>query len=65
MPKHPDEEPRPTCPECGRVVNPHTCVPYAVPKRTEHRLVAGIYCCEAHLMLAMERGYPKDRARRA
>jgi hypothetical protein len=55
MPK----EPRPTCPECGEVVDPRTCI--SVNEREDpafNRTLAGIYCSQDCAIDAVDRGRP-------
>jgi len=61
----PDQNPRPTCPECGRTVHPTVAFPYGIAKSMRERVLEGIYCKADHLLDAIKRGYPRDRARRA
>ena len=60
------EEPRPTCPECGKTVHPERAVPYNVDitKPVSHMLT-GIYCSSDCVLDAHRRGYPGERARRS
>ena len=53
-------EPRPTCPECGRVVVPSRAVPCG--GRAKFAL-HGVYCSSDCLLDAYRRGYPQDRVR--
>lgn len=66
------EEPRPTCPECGSVIDPRQCV--TVNNRDESPVgdlfdtqvfevdkFSGIYCCTDCVLDAFDRGYPEHR----
>ena len=66
------EEPRPTCPECGAIIDPRHCV--SVSNRDESPMpdlfetgcfsvdkFSGIYCCADCVIEAFERGYPEHR----
>jgi len=63
--RHPEFEPRPTCPECGKISRPETAAPFGIAKKIAHRVLEGVYCSPDHLLDAYQRGYPQDRARRA
>lgn len=56
------EEPRPTCPECGKVVRPRGAVPFGRARDLARRVLEGIYCSSDCLLDAYKRGYPMDRA---
>lgn len=57
-------EPRPVCPECGRVVDPRQARSFdANPRSTLAQVCEGVYCGSDCLLDAYERGYPKDRTR--
>ena len=58
-------EPRPRCPECGRVVHPTRAFPYGNAKSIANQVLEGIYDRADCLLDAIERGYPKDRALRS
>ena len=58
-------EPRPTCPECGRKVHPKNAVVYGIAKTVRERVLEGVYCCSDHILNAIKRKYPQDRARRS
>ncbi len=59
------DNPRPTCPECGRTVNPTTAIIYPEAKTIAERVLEGVYCHRADCILdAIARGWPADRAKR-
>ena len=62
--RDPNENPRPTCPECGRSCHPESSYPYGRAKEPKDRLLEGIYHVDC-LLDAIKRGYPNFRAQRA
>lgn len=63
--RDPNQNPRPTCPECGRSCHPETASLYGKAETLKDRLLEGVYCSADHVLDAIRRGYPQDRARRA
>jgi hypothetical protein len=59
------QEPRPTCPECAKVVDPKKAVPYGIARTIRNQVLEGIYDTSDCILNAIKRGYPLDRARRA
>ena len=59
------DNPRPTCPECGKSVHPEKAVPFGEAETMRERVLEGIYCSADHILDAIQRGWPKDRARRS
>ena len=63
--RDPNENPRPTCAECGRSCHPETSAVYGRAKDPKDRLLEGVYHDADCLLDAVKRGYPAFRAQRA
>ncbi len=65
------ESPRPTCPECGSVIDPRrfvtlgdhdTTIPdFFQTSMFRRKTLEGIYCSSDCVLDAVDRGYPDDR----
>lgn len=69
-----NEEPRPSCPECGRTLDPSSrivvvsdddaiddSIPDGLQLRPIKTVFAGLYCCSDCVIDAIQRGFPKFR----
>lgn len=70
-----NEEARPSCPECGRTLDPRAeivvvsdddqideSIPDGLALRPIKTVFAGLYCCSDCVIDAIQRGFPKIRS---